>query len=154
MAGVATELLFEMRVDLDQEAGQVVGATPYGTRLIGYITGGTFAGPRLQGDVLPGGGDWLLVRADGVRAPDVRLTLRTEDGQLIYMSYRGIMRMPPELLQRILQGEVVDPSQYYLRTAPFFETAAEQYSWLNQLLAVGVGIRTPTGLTYAVYAIL
>ena len=154
MAGVQTELLFELHMDLDQEAAQRVGATSRGTRLIGYIKGGTFEGPKLKGDVLPGGGNWLLIRPDGVREPDVRLTLRTEDGHLIYMAYRGVFRIAPELLQRIRQGEAVDPAEYYLRTTPVFETAAEKYGWLNQIVAVGVGIRTPTGLKYTVYTVL
>jgi hypothetical protein len=154
MAGVQTELLFEMRVELDRETGQWVGATSRGTRLIGYIKGGTFEGPQLKGEVLPGGGDWLLIRPDGVREPDVRLTLRTEDGHLIYMAYRSIFRIAPELLERIRQGEAVDPSAYYLRTTPIFETTAEKYGWLNQVVAVGIGTRTPTGLLYTVYTIL
>ena len=79
---------------------------------------------------------------------------RTEDGHLIYMAYRGVFRIAPELLQRIRQGEAVDPAEYYLRTTPVFETAAEKYGWLNQIVAVGVGIRTPTGLKYTVYTVL
>jgi Protein of unknown function (DUF3237) len=154
MSDIQTELLFDMDYEVDQGAIQQVGMTSRGTRLIGYITGGTFAGPRLKGDVLPGGGDWLLIRPDGVREPDCRLTLRTDDGHLIYMAYRAIFRIAPELLQRIVQGEAVDPSAYYLRSTPVFETAAEQYSWLNQIVAVGIGTRIPTGLKYTVYSIL
>jgi hypothetical protein len=70
------------------------------------------------------------------------------------MAYRAIFRIAPELLQRIVQGEAVDPSAYYLRSTPVFETAAEQYSWLNQIVAVGIGTRIPTGLKYTVYSIL
>jgi hypothetical protein len=55
--------------------------------------------------------------------------------------------------QRILKGQVVDPSEYYFRTTPFFETASEKYAWLNKLVAVGVGRRTRTGVVYSVYAI-
>jgi len=154
MAGLRSEQLFKMSVALDQDTAQMLGNTPRGTRRIGYFKGGAFEGPNLRGEVLPGGGDWLLIRADGIRAPDVRLTLRTDDDQLIYMSYQGIYNIPPELLQRILGGETMDSSEYYLRTTPVFETASEKYSWLNRLVAVGVGTRTPTGLDYIVYAIL
>jgi hypothetical protein len=154
MAHIQTELLFDMSMDIDQGTVQQVGMTSRGTRLIGYITGGTFAGPRLKGDLLPGGGDWLLIRPDGIRELDVRLTLRMDDGHLIYMAYRGIFRIAPELLQRILHGEAVDPSGYYLRSTPVFETAAEHYSWLNQIVTVGIGTRIPTGLQYTVYTIL
>jgi hypothetical protein len=154
MANIQTELLFDLSMELDQGTLQQVGLTPRGTRLIGYIKGGTFAGPRLKGDLLPGGGDWLLIRPDGVRELDVRLTLRTDDGHFIYMAYRGLFRITPELLQRITQGEAVDPSAYYLRSTPVFETAAEHYGWLNQIVTVGVGTRIPTGLQYTVYTIL
>jgi hypothetical protein len=104
MAEVQTELLFEMTIDLDFDTLQQLGVTPRGTRGVGYIKGGTFAGPQLRGAVLPGGGDWLLIRADGVREPDVRLTLRPDDGDLIYMSYRGIFHIAPEVLQRARRG--------------------------------------------------
>ena len=154
MAEVKTELLFEISIDLDFETMQHVGATPRGTRGIGYIKGGTFEGPQLRGEVPPGGGDWLLIRADGVRAPDVRLTLRTDDGDLVYMSYRGIYHIAPEILQRARSGEAVDPSEYYLRTTPVFETGSEKYGWLNRIVAVGIGKPTPPGVSYTVYAIL
>src|SRR6185312_9185157 len=83
MADLMTELLFEITVTM--EPPQVVGPTPNGDRRVRLITGGSFAGPKLQGEVLPGGGDWLLLRPDGARTLDVRLTLRTEEGQLIYV---------------------------------------------------------------------
>jgi hypothetical protein len=92
--GLRAELLFEMSVDLVDEA-QVVGATPHGLRRIRYIKGGTFAGPKLAGEVLPGGADWLLVRSDGAREIDVRVTLRTDDGDLIYAISRGIFDVSP-----------------------------------------------------------
>jgi hypothetical protein len=154
MAGLQTELLIEMRVDLDLDKVQEVGATPHGTRVIGYIKGGTFAGPKLQGEVLPGGGDWLLIRPDGARELNIRETLRTDDGHLIYMSGQGIALLSPELLQRISRGETVDPSAYYFRTTPVFETGSEKYGWLNRIVAVGIGTRLPTGVAQTVYAIL
>jgi hypothetical protein len=113
-----------------------------------------FAGPKLKGDVLPGGADWLLTRADGVRELDVRLTLRTDDGHLIYMSYRGINTITPEIIQRLRHGEPVSPSEYYMRITPVFETGAERYGWLNRIVAVGVGQRLPTAVRHTVYAIL
>jgi Protein of unknown function (DUF3237) len=152
MTDLKTELLFEMRADLAEP--QDVGATPAGTRRIVPVTGGTFEGPKLKGAVLPGGGDWLLIRSDGVRQLDVRATLQTDDGHLIYVSYRGIFDVSPAVFQRLLQGEAVAPSEYYFRITPVFETGAEKYGWLNRLVAVGVGTRTPTGVAYTVYAIL
>jgi hypothetical protein len=154
MAGVNTEFLFEVTADLERDTVQELSGTPRGVRRILYVRGGSFAGPKLKGEVLPGGGDWLLVRPDGVREVDVRSTLRTDDGHLIYVTYRGIIHSSPEVTQRMAQGEVVDPSEYYFRTAPFFETGSEKYAWLNRLVGIGIGRRTATGVGYAVYAIL
>jgi Protein of unknown function (DUF3237) len=152
MAELQSELVFEM--SLDPGEVQDVGTTPHGYRLIAPLQGGTFAGPKLKGDVLSGGADWLLTRPDGVRELDVRLTLRADDGHLISMSYRGINTITPEIVQRLTRGEPVDPSEYYWRTTPRFETGSEKYGWLNRIVAVSVGQRTPTGVHHRVYAIL
>ena len=152
MATLQSEELFEIQVELGEF--QELGETPRGSRLIATLTGGTFAGPKLRGDVLPGGGDWLLTRADGIRELDVRLTLRSDDGYLIYMSYRGINTITPEIVQRITRAEPVNPSEYYFRITPVFETGAEPYVWLNRIVAVGVGQRLPHAVRYTVYAIL
>ena len=153
MADVKTALLFETSADLD--IPQDIGATPHGTRRIISVTGGSFAGPKPQGEVLPGGGDWLVVRPDGACELDVRATLRTDDGHLIYTSYRGMLHAPPEIMQRMRQGERdIDPSEYYCRTTPVFETGSEKYDWLNRIISVGVGRFTQTGVAYTMYAIL
>ena len=152
MAELKSELLCELSVDLEEP--QDMGATPHGVRRIYRVKGGTFAGPKLKGEVLPGGGDWLLLRPDGAGELDVRATMRTDDGHLIYTYYRGILAASPEVGQRILQGETLDPSQYYFRTAPCFETASEKYGWLNRIVAVGIGKLAPNWVGYTVYAIL
>ncbi len=152
MADLKSELLFEIRFDIGD--WQQIGDTPHGTRRIVPVTGGTFTGPKLHGTVMPGGGDWLMIRPDGASKLDVRTTLRTDDDHLIYMTYRGIATMSQETLQRILQGETVDPSEYYFRTTPYFETGSEKYDWLNRIVAVGYGERTQAGVSYKVYAIL
>jgi hypothetical protein len=146
-----TEFLVELSAEL--EDSQMLGETPLGGRRIVYVKGGNFAGPGLKGSVLPGGGDWVLVRKDGVSQLDVRITLRTEDGALIFVTYRGLLNMAPEMRTRIMNGGAVDPSEYYFRTTPSFETASEKYAWLNKLVTVGVGRRTRTGVSYSIYAI-
>jgi hypothetical protein len=118
------------------------------------VTGGTFAGPKLRGEVLPGGGDWLLKRPDGAMELHVRITLRTDDGHLICMSYRGFIFDSQEVLQRRARGEAVDPSQTYWRMVSFFETGSEKYAWLNQIMAVAVGRGGPAGPEYSLYAVL
>ncbi len=151
MADLVTELLFEISVNL--EPPLVVGPTPNGDRRIRLISGGRFTGPKLRGEVLPGGGDWLLLRPDGARTLDVRLTLRTEDGHLIYAISRGILDISPENYQRIAAGEEIDPAQYYFRTTPLFEAAAAELDWLNRVVAVSVGRLTKTTVVQTIYAV-
>jgi hypothetical protein len=131
-----------------------IGETPRGHRRFFAVAGGTFEGPRLRGEVLPEGGDWLLVRPDGVIELDVRATLRTDDGALIYVRNTGLRRASPEVQARLARGEAVDPADYYFRVAPVFDTAAPRYACLNSILAVGIGERLPDGVRYAIFEVL
>src|SRR5438067_8726265 len=133
---------------------QKLGAVPHGARVIAPIAGGTFEGPRLSGKVLPGGGDWTLLRSDGVLELDLRVTLETDDGALIYMTSFGLRHGPPETLAALARGELVDPSTYYFRTAPRFETSAPQFAFLNRLIAIASGDRRATGPIYTIEEIL
>ena len=134
---------------------QELGATPMGQRRVVPVSGGSFEGARLRGVVLPhAGSDWLLQRADGTFQQDVRLTLQTDDGVLIGMLYRGVRHASAEVSAKLARGEQVDPSQYYLRIAPFFETGGARYAWLNNIVAVGVGERLPDGVVYQVFEVL
>ncbi|MDP6351237.1 MAG: DUF3237 domain-containing protein [Alphaproteobacteria bacterium] len=144
--------LFDIDIVIDPP--QAIGTTPFGDRRIVTLAGGTFEGERLRGQVLPGGGDWLLARNDGALQLDVRLTMRTDDSELIYMTYRGIRHGPAAVIERVNRGEPVDPSAYYFRTAPFFETGAEKYDWLNRVVAVAMGTRSASGPRYTVFEIL
>ena len=133
---------------------QKLGAVPHGTRIIAPITSGTFEGPRLRGKVLPGGGDWTLSRSDSVLELDLRITLETDDGALISMTSFGLRHGPPEVLAALARGESVDPSKYYFRTAPRFETSAPSYAFLNRLIAIASGDRRATGPIYTINEIL
>lgn len=153
MPELRSELLFRLTIALHPV--QQAGETPAGVRRVFPVSGGTFEGPRLKGKILElAGSDWLLERADGAFQQDARLTLETDDGALILMSYRGVRHASPEISAKITRGEPVDKSQYYLRTAPFFETAAERYSWLNRIVSVGVGERVAGGAAYDVFEVL
>ena len=133
---------------------QKIGAVPHGTRATAPITGGTFEGTRLRGKVLPGGGDWTLLRADGVLELDLRITLETDDGALIQMASFGLRHGPPEVIAALGRGEIVDPASYYFRTTPRFETGAPRYAFLNRLFAVATGDRRAAGPIYTVEEIL
>src|SRR5215510_8968972 len=118
---------------------QKLGAVPHGTRVIAPITSGAFEGPRLRGRVLPGGGDWTLLRPDGVLELDLRITLETADGAMIYMTSFGYRHGPPDVIAALARGEPVDPTSYYFRTTPRFETGAPKYAFLNRVLAIATG---------------
>jgi len=149
--GLRSRLLLVLRPELDPP--QQLGQTTAGARKIVPVTGGSFDGPGLSGKVLPGGGDWASTRPDGVLQLDVRLTLETTDNALILMRYTGLRHGPSDVLAR-LGSEEVDPSTYYFRIVPTFETSAPQYEWLNRLVAVGTGDRQPGGPVYTVFEIL
>lgn len=132
-----------------------LGDTPAGNRRVFTVSGGQFVGDRLRGEVLPdAGSDLLLVRADGSSQQHVRLILKTDDGVMILMTYRGVRHASPEVTARIARGERVTGSEYYLRTAPFFETSAPKYAWLNKIVSIGIGERQPDGVSYEVFEIL
>lgn len=151
---LASEHVCSFSATLD--APQVVGPTPDGLRQIVYTTGGTLTGTKINGTLLAGGGDWLRVRSDGVFVVDVRATVQLDDGSLAFMSYPGYAVMPQEMFGRILGGEEVDGSEYYFRVSPRFETASEQYGWLNHTIFIGTGQLGPglASVTYEFYQIL
>lgn len=146
-----TEFLFTLTANVGTPFD--VGELAQGRRRISPIEGGEFEGPRLRGRVLPVTGDWMLIRPDGVTVIDVRATLQTDDEALIYMRYQGYRHGPEEVMEALAKGEAVDPSTYYFRITPSFETGAERYSWLNQIVAVGTGRRDPGGPVYDVYEV-
>jgi hypothetical protein len=136
--------------------GQVqrIGTVPHGTRVTAPIESGHFEGPRLRGKVLPGGGDWTLLRGDGVLELDLRITLETDDGALVHMASFGLRHGTPEVLAALGRGEIVDPSRYYFRTVVRFETGHPKYAFLNRLFAVSSGDRRPAGPIYTIDEIL
>lgn len=152
MLELNSEFLCELKADLGEH--QILESTPRGTRVIVPVLGGTVEGPEIKGKVLPPGADWVLVRPDGSAELDVRITILTDDGEYIYVVYRGINNVPPEVRARIDAGEDVDPSEYYFRTTPVFETGSEKYGWLNNIICVGVGRVGPSDVHYKVYRIL
>jgi uncharacterized protein DUF3237 len=152
LKAVQTRSLFVMRLDV--KPYQVLGVTPGALRRVGIVPGGSFEGDRLSGVVLEGGNDWQTVRSDRATALDVRLVLKTADNALVGMTYQGIRHGPADVIARVDKGEAVDPALYYFRTSPRFETASEQYDWMNRITAVGLGYRTAAGVTYSVFEVL
>jgi hypothetical protein len=130
-----------MTLRLNTAPTQNIGVAPRGTRVTFPIIGGSFEGDRLRGKVLPGGDDWTVKRSDGVIELDLRVTLETDDGALIHMTFEGIR-------------DDEAPGAPYFRTVPRYETAEPKYSFLNRLLAVGTAEIRPDGPVHVIEEIL
>ena len=126
-----------MVLRLATSATQEIGSTTEGMLTIFPVIGGSFEGERLRGKVLAGG-DWVKARADGTLTLDLRVTLETDDGSLIHMTFTGVR----------------DDANNYFRTVPRFETAPPKYAFLNRLLAVGIGEIRPEGPVHIIEEIL
>jgi len=131
----------------------VVGRGPTGERRVVPVIGGRISGPRLNGEILPGGADFQLIRDDGVAEIEARYTLRLDDGALVYVVNRGIRHAAPEDMARLLRGEPVPPERVYFRTTPTFETAAPAHAWLHRSLFLGFGERRPDSVRVRIYAV-
>ena len=116
---------------------EIIGETPEGLRVNFYVTGGEVNGPRLKGEVLPVGGDWMTIRKDGVAILDVRATLVTADQALIYIAYTGVVEAGEDGYQQFLDGDL--SNKLPIRGTPRFLTAHPGYLWLNRLQCVNVG---------------
>lgn len=153
------ELEFAMQVTLRLKKPRLeVPELPGGgNRLAVVIESGCFQGPNIRGEVIPGGGEWPHVRTDGVFCFDARYHLREEDGTLIYLQNRGYRHASQEVMERLFAlrpGDVVDPSEYYFRCTPTFETAQGKHDWLSRHVFIGVGERMEEGNRITYYKVL
>ncbi len=118
-----------------------LGETTTGRRRVIPILGGEVEGPRLAGEVVPGGADWQSLRADGTADLVARYTLRAADGTLIGVVNRGLRRAPPEVLARLAAGAPVSADLYYFRATPRFEAPSGPHGWLTEHIFVATGER-------------
>ena len=110
-------------------------------------------GAKLNGRILPGGADWQIVRNDGVADIEARYTIETDTGARILVSSEGLRHGPPEVMERLVRGDSVDPAQYYFRTVMRFETADPAVDWLNRILALARGQREARSVRLDVYEV-
>jgi hypothetical protein len=125
-----------------------------GSKIIYPIKDGTVSG-SITGKVLALGGDFGTVINATTFKLDVRLVIQTSDSATIYTTYTGYFNADAETYKLIESGKgpEVDPSKYYIRINPVFETTSAKYEWLNHTLAIGTGTLTKTGVIYKIYAI-
>ena len=145
------KLTFAFEVRASVGAPLEVGNVAQGRRRIVPITGGTFEGSGLRGKVMPGGADWQIIRADGFTELDTRYTLETATGQVVYVQNAGMRHAAPDVMERLLAGELVDPALVYFRTIPKFETASPDLQWLTRAVFIGMGERYPNDVRIRFY---
>jgi uncharacterized protein DUF3237 len=130
------------------------GDVAQGRRRIVPLTGGTFAGPELNGKLLSGtSADWQTVLPDGTTLGDIRYTLQTDEGDLLYVQSRSVRHGSADVLARLARGEDVDASEYTFRTSTQIETAATALDWLNKGIFISVGGRRPGAVIYETYLV-
>ena len=152
---MAIELVPLMAIEIELAAPLIVGEGPAGNRMIFEVATAKFEGERLRGTHKGNAGaDWLTVCPDGTGSLDVRGLLETDDGALINMSSFGFRHGPADVLAALARGESVDPSTYYFRTAPRFETSAPPYAYLNRMIAIASDDRRAGGPIYTIEEIL
>ena len=138
---MAPQFEFLMRIAADVGEVQTMGGGPLGERRVVAITGGRFEGPKLQGEIVPGGADWQIVRADGCLDIDARYAMRTGTGAMIRVVSQGYRHGSPEVLAALGRGEDVPAGRYFFRTVMRFETGAKELDWLNRTIAVATAER-------------
>jgi hypothetical protein len=132
-----------------------MGETVDGTRrIIPIFPGGRVEGPLIKGEMIGSGADWQLLRPDGVTVADAIYALKTDDGVIIQIRNRGLRRGPPEVMQRLVRGEEVDPAEYYFRTVPEFIAPKGKYEWMNQSIFVCSGARYASAIKLWVWRVL
>jgi Protein of unknown function (DUF3237) len=146
---IETEYLMTLEAPLDP-AFQVVGQRV----IVNVPAGGTVHGPKINGTLIPPSGDWLIPMPDGSTRIDVRATIKTDDGELIFVEYNGVIFASKEVNDRFGKGEVITSKDEYFVTAPRFTTASKKYEWINHLQAVGKMVTIQnTKVTYDIFAV-
>jgi hypothetical protein len=129
---ITTEYIMTLHAPLDPPQGANSDLQIYNVR-----PGGWVRGPSIRGAVIRPSGDWLRTMPNGARKLDVRLSIKADDGSIIFMSYTGRANSPADAVRRLQAGETLGPDQLYFVISPTFETSSPTYGWLNDILAVG-----------------
>ncbi len=139
--------------EIEVAAPMVVGHTRLGRRQFIPIKGGKIAG-EINGNIIDGGADSQIIRANGRTDLSARYVIETNDGELIYIENNGIRQVSERFRDRASKGEIIDPEHVYFRTVPTFETSSEKYEWLENSLFVGAALRTDTKVVLDIYKVL
>lgn len=139
------------------ESFRHIGPGPYGDRSTVIFKGGRFEGPTLRGEILPGGGDWEIVRDHGDQQTahlDTRYNLLTHDGATIYLQTTGTRTGKKEVLSKLGDDTSIGPGEYRMRLNMKMETGDERYSWINQGVFIASSGRSGDQVIYDAYQVL
>ncbi|RJS63931.1 DUF3237 domain-containing protein [Priestia filamentosa] len=139
--------------EIEVAAPMVVGHTRLGRRQFIPIKGGKIAG-EINGNIIDGGADSQIIRANGRTDLSARYVIETNDDEFIYIENNGIRQVSERFRDRASKGEIIDPEHVYFRTVPTFETSSEKYEWLENSLFVGAALRTDTKVVLDIYKVL
>jgi len=144
----------ERAFDVDARLGPLEdhGMTRAGHRRVVPIAGGRISG-LFDAEILPGGADWQLVRPDGTIEIDTRYSARTPAGEYIHLRTSGVRSGPPEILEALLRGEPVAPSEYYFRIGVRLETSAPRLAVLERSIFVASAVREADRVYYTAYRV-
>jgi Protein of unknown function (DUF3237) len=147
---ISTEYVMTLYAPL--EAGQAVDPTLY---IYNVGPGGWIKGPKIEGTIVAPSGDWFRILPSGVSRLDVRLTIKTNDGALISLTYNGIFRDTKEVEARAEKGEVLTSKDLYFMIAPTIQTSARRYHWLNGVQFIGkmVSYKNDSYVKYDIFAV-
>jgi hypothetical protein len=126
---VSIETEYLATVEAPLEPAQLAGSR----RIVNVPAGGTVRGPKINGTLVSSAGDWLTVMPDGSVRLDVRATIKTDDGEIILVTYSGPFTVSKEVNDRLNNGESITSKDAYFITAPQFTTSSKKYEWLNQI---------------------
>lgn len=149
---LATKYVFSLSIKVGTPI--VVGDLGYGIRRVIPVLGGSVQGEGIKGTIHSGGADFQVIRPDGFTELEAKYAFELDDGAVVYIENIGVRFGPKDALDRIAQGEAVDPALIYFRSVPKFETGHPRYRWLMQNLFIGVGARHPDRVELAVHQVL
>jgi hypothetical protein len=148
------ELVLEAVCSAQLKPPVMVGAGPYGVRMVFEVVDGELTGPRIAAKVLPAGADWVLIGHDNWARMDVRAQFETGDGAVIYAQYHGLIELTDAASRALTDGAATEFGDHYFRVTPRLETGSTEYEWVNQALFVGEGRFTGgLGLEYRIYRV-
>ena len=154
MPSMALQLEHVTNLFVEVAAPVEIGETGLGRRRVIPITGGRATGPKLNGIILNSGADFQIVQNDGVTKLEAKYVIEVEGDGRIYVDNFGLRHGPPDVMERLLRGESVDPALIYFRCSPRFETGVESLRWLSRNIFVGSGARHPNHVEIAVWQVL